>query len=198
MLAADPAVDPPTPPLKVLAVCTGNVCRSPMVERLLQAGLDNQLPREFIVTSAGTGALVGHPIDPRVAEFIHELGGSTADFSARQVTPEILAHQDLILTLTREHRSRIVEMSPATLKKAFTFREFARLLPTIELNGNLGPAAFWRMAIPRALRERSGDILSHHDDVIDPYRRANDVYDRMRAEIAPAVDSILQVTRNLI
>ncbi|HDZ1742706.1 TPA: protein tyrosine phosphatase, partial [Klebsiella pneumoniae] len=43
----------------VLVVCTGNICRSPMGERILQSLLP-----EKIIKSAGVGALVGHPADP--------------------------------------------------------------------------------------------------------------------------------------
>ena len=51
----------------VLVVCTGNICRSPMGERILQSLLP-----EKIIKSAGVGALVGHPADPLALQVSNE------------------------------------------------------------------------------------------------------------------------------
>lgn len=175
-------------PFRILTVCTGNICRSPMAERLLQAGLDERFPGQFIVESAGTGAFVGNPIDPQVAGFIRELGGSAEDFSARQLTPHILEGQDLVLALTREHRSRVVEISPAMLRKTFTLREFARLLPHIQLDASLRGADRWRASIPTTARARSAhDDRPRADDVVDPYRQRDEVYGDMRQQVTNAL-----------
>lgn len=179
-------------PFRILTVCTGNICRSPMAERLLRAGLDEHFPGQFVVESAGTGALVGNPIDSQVAGFIRELGGSAEDFAARQLTPEILQGQDLVLALTREHRSRVVEMSPVMLRRTFTLREFARLLPFVQLDDSLRGADRWRGAIPKALRARSAQAgAPEDDDVVDPYKRGEEVYQLMSRQLAPAQQVIL-------
>lgn len=184
-------------PFRILTVCTGNICRSPMAERLLQAGLDERFPGQFIVESAGTGALVGNPIDPQVAGFIRELGGDAENFSARQLTPEILEGQDLVLALTREHRSRVVEMSPAMLRKTFTLREFARLSPGVILDPSLDGARFWRALVPKALRcRRSHSGAPEDDDVIDPYGRAIETYRTMARELTPAIEAISRLNQS--
>ncbi|WP_258062421.1 low molecular weight phosphatase family protein [Arthrobacter sp. B0490] len=173
-------------------VCTGNICRSPMAERLLQAQLDQRFPGQFIVESAGTGALVGSPIDPLVAAYIRDLGGNSDSFSARQLVPEILANKDLVLALTREHRSKIVEMSPALLRRVFTIRQLSQLLNETNPDVSLTGAARWRAALPMALRARSRDLATTPEmwDVVDPYRRGNVLYQQMRAELAPAVERL--------
>ncbi|MEO8284563.1 MAG: hypothetical protein ABI568_14370, partial [Pseudarthrobacter sp.] len=51
-------------PIRILTVCTGNICRSPVAERLLQAGLEQVKPGAFRVRSAGTRAMVGDPVQP--------------------------------------------------------------------------------------------------------------------------------------
>lgn len=182
----------PAKPFRILTVCTGNICRSPMTERLLQSNLDEQFPGQFIVESAGTGALVGNPIDPRVAGFIRDAESDDKDFSARQLTPEILERQDLVLALAREHRSKVVEMSPLMLRKTFTLREFARLLPTIQLDGSLKGAERWKSALPKALRARSAQMgAAEDDDVIDPYKRGHDVYQQMRTDLTSTLSTIL-------
>lgn len=184
-----------TEPFRILTVCTGNICRSPMAERLLQSSLDEQFPGQFIVESAGTGALVGNPIDPQVAAFIDASGANTENFAARQLTAQILERQDLILALTREHRSRVVEMSPLTLRKTFTLREFARLLPTIQIDQSLQGSDRWKFALPKALRAKSaqpGELQD--DDIVDPYKRSDDVYAQMRAGLTLAISEILART----
>lgn len=196
MTGTDAGAASQEPPFRILTVCTGNICRSPMAERLLQAGLDERFPGQFIVESAGTGALVGNPIDPQVAGFIRALGGNADNFSARQLTPAILQGQDLVLALTREHRSRVVEMSPAMLKKTFTLREFARLLPAVRVDGSLEGTERWHATVPKALRTRTARAgLPEDDDVIDPYKKEEAIYHEMMQQIAPNIALVTSYAR---
>ena len=166
-----------------------------MAERLLQHGLDQIYPGAFEVRSAGTGALAGHPIEAHVEGFIRVMGASADDFVARQLTPGILAEQDLVIALTRAHRSRIVEMRPALLKKTFTLRELARILPTIGLPEGLAPAERWEAMIPLAIRARSMQrVPPEEDDVVDPYRRDDNVYEQMRGEVMPTIGRLVSWT----
>ncbi|MCQ2001784.1 arsenate reductase/protein-tyrosine-phosphatase family protein [Arthrobacter zhaoxinii] len=181
-----------TAPFRILTVCTGNICRSPMAERLLQSGLDQMAPGEFEVTSAGTGALVGSGIEPHVAGFVNIFGGSSAGFTSRQLTLEVLQGQDLVLALTRGHRSKIVELAPGLLRRTFTLRELARLLPLVDADPDATTADRWQAAMARALRLRSAHPAGpEEDDVVDPYRRSDDVYQQMVRELTPAVDALL-------
>lgn len=183
---------PTTAPFKILTVCTGNICRSPMVERLLQHGLEQVSPGAFEVSSAGTRAMVGHGIEPRVAAFIRDMAAPTGDFASRQLTSAILAEQDLVIALTRAHRSSVVELRPAMLKKTFTLRELARILPHIAVPQGLAPAERWEVMIPLAMSGRSlHSGTPENDDVVDPYRRSAAVYEQMRKEITPAVQALV-------
>ncbi|MHA7191228.1 arsenate reductase/protein-tyrosine-phosphatase family protein [Arthrobacter sp. MDT2-16] len=190
--ATDARATPDTHPLRILTVCTGNICRSPLAERLLQAGLDERRPGQIVVESAGTGALVGEPIDPRVAGYIRLLGGTAENFSAKQLTPEVLARQDLVLALTRDHRKKVVEMAPAMLRKTFTLLEYARLISTADLGKAPTGHNEWLGINTRLMRLRvapNGD--GTEDDVADPYRRKDSVYQDAARLIAPAVDRIV-------
>jgi protein-tyrosine phosphatase len=183
-------------PFRILTVCTGNICRSPMTERLLAMGLDSLSPGQFVVASAGTGALVGSPIDSRAAGYVRVFGGSSEEFAARQLTPALFEGQDLVLALTREHRGRIVEMAPALVRKTFTLRELARLLPVIDVDPGDSAAARWRAAVPKAVRARTANPADPgEDDVVDPYRRSDEVYQRMVRELVPAVDALVEWER---
>ena len=181
------------PPFRILFVCTGNICRSPLAERVLQQEMDKIAPGVFAVESAGTDAKVGSAMEPLIEGFIRDTGASWNGFAARQLTAQILDRQDLVLALTREHRSRIVRLRPVLLKKTFTLRELARLLPHIAGTRGVHPAERWETAIPMALRARGPHraTTASDDDVVDPYGRGNDVFETMRQQLAPAVRGLI-------
>lgn len=183
-------------PFRILTVCTGNICRSPMAERLLQAGFDALAPGQFAVASAGTGALVGSGIEPHVAGFVNVFGGDSANFVSRQLSTDILAGQDLVLALSRAHRSKVVELSPGLLRRTFTLRELARLLPQVDGLHDVDASERWKAALAQALRLRAANPAGpEEDDVVDPYRRSDDVYRQMVHELTPAVDALLSWER---
>src|SRR5215204_3965961 len=75
----------------ILAVCTGNVCRSPAVERLLAT----KLGPTITVSSAGTHALVGHPISEPMAMLLRNRGIDTLPFEARRLSEQMLREAGL-------------------------------------------------------------------------------------------------------
>ena len=83
-------------------VCEGNLCRSPLAERLLRLRTKGS---DVHVTSAGVIAAVGEPIDPLAADELVRLGGDPEGFEARRLTPAMLEDADLVLTATRAIRS---------------------------------------------------------------------------------------------
>jgi protein-tyrosine phosphatase len=203
-------------PVRILTVCTGNICRSPVAERLLQAGLDQVLPGGFEVASAGTRAMVGDPIQPLSADIVRTFGGDPEGFAARQLTPKILRGVDLVLTMTSGHRGEVLQLDASLLKRTFTIREFARMLDVLdERDASSQPpaaaasdmpdggdplaanTAFWRGLPARAagVRHLSLPADAAENDVIDPYRRAPEVYRQMEDELAPAIVSILRHAR---
>ncbi|MFF1252913.1 low molecular weight phosphatase family protein [Pseudarthrobacter sp. NPDC058329] len=201
-------------PVRILTVCTGNICRSPVAERLLQAGLNQVLPGGFVVASAGTRAMVGDPMQPISADIVSTFGGDPGNFAARQLTPKILRGVDLVLTMTSGHRGEVLQLDASLLKRTFTIREFARMLDVLDERaaasegepvpgtsdgGNPLAAnhAFWRGLPARAaaVRHLSLPADSSENDIIDPYRRAPEVYRQMEDELAPAIVSILRHAR---
>src|SRR5690606_16028733 len=90
---------------RILTVCTGNICRSPMAELLLreaarEAGLDG----EIAVASVGTtGWEEGNPIDPRAGQLLRGLGIDPSAHRARAMDREELARADLVLALDHDH-----------------------------------------------------------------------------------------------
>lgn len=99
--------------LAVVFVCWGNICRSPMGERVAQrwfgdAGLD------VVVTSAGVSSEeVGNPIDRRAARTLRAHGYSHAGHRARRITPTQIEEADLVLGFEPLHVERLRRTAPA-------------------------------------------------------------------------------------
>src|SRR3954454_17671334 len=129
-------------PFRVLFVCTGNICRSPMGQAMLtsrlRAGLGPAADGLVDVTSAGTYGLVGHPIEPDALDVLEELGVVPDEFAARELAKDILEASDLVLTATREHRAAAVSMLPRGSRRTFTIREFARLVAAVDMTSVSG------------------------------------------------------------
>jgi len=190
-------------PVRILTVCTGNICRSPVAERLLQAGLDQVSPGAFRVRSAGTRAMVGEPVQPISADIIGTYGGSPEGFAARQLTPKILRDTDLVLTMAARHRGEVLQMDASLLRRTFTIREFARMLDVLaQRDPSPTPAAdvpeLWRGLPARAASVRHLALAGEasDNDVVDPYRRGEDIYRQMEDELAPAILTILRFARH--
>lgn len=95
----------------VLVVCVGNICRSPLGERLLAVRLAER-GSAVMVSSAGIGALVGDGADETAAAVALGHGISLDGHIARQFTREIGLAHDLILTMEPGHRREIIKVAP--------------------------------------------------------------------------------------
>ncbi|MFL4479379.1 low molecular weight phosphatase family protein [Paeniglutamicibacter sp. ORCA_105] len=189
--------------IRILTVCTGNICRSPYAELFLQSELDRISPESFKIRSAGSHALVGHHMDERSSLKLRDVGVDSDGFVARQINAETAIGYDLILALTDEHRSRIVAMSPRLLKRTYTVREFAAVLdelaamPDDTLPNGSDPTTVdtrWAAILKAAqlVRHSARMKLAGNLDVVDPYRQSDPVYDRMVDELLPSLRSIVK------
>ena len=90
---------------KIILICTGNICRSPIAEALLR----DRLPGTDIqVFSAGTAAMLNCPADPLSQLVMQENGYDISTHRAQQATPLLLTSMDLILTLDQTHHDWIL------------------------------------------------------------------------------------------
>lgn len=180
---------------RVLTVCTGNICRSPFIERALQAELDRSWgPGAVEVSSAGTGAMVGESMNPPALRVLEAAGYSADGFVARALTPELVAASDLVLTATRRHRGLVAQLHPKALRYAFTLREFADLvsdLPRESLESEDAGEHVRTLVLAAASRRGMRPPLSDEDaDVVDPYRRDDIVFDTMSAQVMSALPAV--------
>lgn len=115
---------------RILFVCTGNTCRSPMAEGLLRH-LAGKRGLALIVRSAGVSAWDGSPISKHTADILQSKGISGQKTSAA-VTDEAVAWADLILTMTVGHKETLIRRYPEALDKIYALKEFAENDPGVE------------------------------------------------------------------
>lgn len=159
----------------ILAVCTANICRSPMMELLLRDRLD---PDRFEVASAGVRGWAQAPMDEMAAMELGRLGLGPGNFRSHALDSYLVDSADLILTATKDHRSAVLALNPLALRRTFTLLEFAALAPTCEADSAAG-------VVEDAARMRSqGPAVV---DIGDPYQRSPQIHRRVADEIAAAV-----------
>lgn len=195
----------PVPPVRVLAVCTGNICRSPAVERLLAAGTGGAFRGAdasggLEVGSAGTRAVVGAPMSPPMAALVAQRGLVADRFVARQLDAAAVREADLVLALTRGHRAAVVALVPAAVRRTFTLRELARLAPLVppaDLAAAGATPAERVRALPRLAAAQRGrvTVAPDDDDVVDPIGGSDQLYARVLEQMAEAVGTIVGTLR---
>jgi protein-tyrosine phosphatase len=177
-------------PFRVLFVCTGNICRSPMAQAMLTHRLRERLgdAHPIEVSSAGTGALAGEPMEPFAVDALTGLGVTAGAFAARDVDADILASADLVLTATRQHRSVVVTAEPSVVRRTFTIKEFARLTASL---GD-APAVALDKIVDRVAAQRgfAPPVAPADDDIADPFQQPAARFAETAREIAPAVETI--------
>lgn len=189
-------------PFAIVTICTGNICRSPAMDLLLAHELADtgETGPRFTVSSAGTHAMTGWPVNPPMDHLLEARGVDVTGFAARQATAPLLNDADLILTATREHREWVVSHAPSTLRRAFTLTEFADAVAQADAPAP-SPAALveWAAAhrpspgiVSRSRTTRRGYA---EGDILDPYGLGDAAYDAAFAQIASATEVIAAALR---
>ncbi|MEP7035204.1 MAG: low molecular weight phosphatase family protein [Dermatophilaceae bacterium] len=186
---------------KILIVCTGNICRSPFIERLLQRRLDERRAgpeRAIEVRSAGTSALAGWAMDEAAAEQLVAYGGDPAGFSARALTPDLIAESDLVLTATRTHRGSVSAMYPKALRRVFTFADFAVLVGEVDgLDApvpNTDPQGWVAHVTEEAAAKRGlkPPLDPAQADIVDPFGRPDAVFAAMAQQVVASMPAVVR------
>ncbi len=185
----------------VLFVSTGNVCRSPIAERILRAQLERAIgatARTFRCESAGTWGHVGASMEPHAAAVLRERGVDPDGFAAKELGADQVLAADLILGATREHREQVRLLDPYAVGRTFSLREFARIAREVDLSSlptgdpaGRARALVDRVAMVRTPRPGPGRV---DDDIPDPFGAPLHVF-RLCAEsiaegLAGLVDSL--------
>jgi len=161
-------------PYRVMTVCTGNICRSPMArivlrDRFAAAGLGDRV----VVDSTGTSAEEhGRPIDERAVAALTEHGYAGLDHTARQVRGDDLTGTDLVLAMTAEHAHvlrRLARKDTDAAARVVLYRSF-------------DPAS------PASTLGRDEHLL----DLDDPWYGGPEEFEDCLAQIEAAADGIVR------
>jgi protein-tyrosine phosphatase len=101
-------------PMRLLVVCLGNICRSPMAEGVIRARIEaSSLAGRVVLDSAGTGAWhVGQPPDPRAIATAARYGVDIAGLRGRQLSRNDFARHDWLLCADRSILRDVLARGP--------------------------------------------------------------------------------------
>lgn len=176
----------------VLFVCTGNVHRSVLAERLLAARLPPG--SEVRPESAGTEARPRAGMESATRAALEELGGDGSGFEGRPLTERLVAGAALVLGLAHEHREAAVRLAPAAMRRCFTLKEFVRLAGGPDGAGGGQGAVGGLGAVVAAAAARRGaaaPVPPEEDEIADPWGRPHDVLYGCAREIDTVVRKLV-------
>ncbi len=159
--------------IRVMTVCTGNICRSPMAEIVLRDRLESAgLGDDVVVDSTGVSdEESGNPIDSRARRTLASHGYDVPGHRARRVRPDELRERDLVLAMTSHHARVLRGLAPGGTE--------------IRMLRSFDPAA-------------DSDGPEHVLDVDDPWYGPQAAFEQTLAEIEAAADGIVEHLRSLL
>ena len=152
---------------KIVFVCTGNTCRSPMAQLLLAKYLSEQKLKGYDVRSAGTAAKKGDTINPKSAQVLSENAIVCESFSSTKLTEKLLLDAFAVVCMTEKQREYLMDMRWNALKKA-----------------------------GRSLDEAENNVYSFAEitgyEILDPYGKDIDCYRYVYGLLAAGMPSLLE------
>lgn len=159
----------PAAPLRILVVCTANVCRSPLAADVLRRGTTGTR-----ITSAGIDAVPGEPMcaqsaacahdhDPQPDEAAATATETAAGHRATPLTADLLADADLVLVLDRTHRAAAARLAPACRPRMLTLRQAAAIAGQIASTVSQGDLPDGAPALPASPQDRLAWLVAELD-----------------------------------
>ncbi len=156
--------------MKIMFVCTGNTCRSPMAEGLFIEIIRSKGMRSenFTVVSAGLMTIDGLKASEYSVKVLLDKGIDISGHLSKRLTVDMVKEADLILTMTLAHKTAVIQMSELANKKTFTLKEYAY-------------------------------CEDNHSDIGDPFGMDIDAYKECAEEILTALETtVKKITGELI
>ena len=180
--------------LRILLICTGNICRSPMALGFLADRSGRLLDGALIVRSAGTWARPGSPPTPEAEASVAERGIDISDHRSTPVSSDLIGWADLIITMTAEQRDEVLDITPDAADRTFTLKELVALLgalppPEVERSRD---ALLARVDEASALRASGRAPAPADADVVDPIGMSDETYRAVAWELEELTDALVR------
>lgn len=124
----------------IIVVCTGNICRSPMGERLLRHALQKEAQplRDLKVISAGTHASSGQPASHNSVKALEKVGINLADHKSQPVSEAMLKRAHAVFCMSQSHRDILATLYPEYAERFYLYREFMEHPERLDISDPFG------------------------------------------------------------
>ncbi|GGD92810.1 low molecular weight protein arginine phosphatase [Paenibacillus nasutitermitis] len=184
---------------RILLVCTGNTCRSPMAEGILKE-LAKKRGRPLEVRSAGVSTVDGLPVSVHAAGVLRKREASCPS-SSKALDGGSVVWADLILTMTTSHKRSLLQRFPHAVDKTYTLKEFVgsdeKVLADIAELEALYTEWQMKQVLGQQMTSGERDRLLELEkripnfDIADPFGGSMEIYERSADEIEAALQKLL-------
>lgn len=184
---------------RILFVCTGNTCRSPLAEGLLSL-LAEQKGLSVEVKSAGVAAIEGCSMSAHSASILREKGYK-GSITSKPLDGNLVGWADLILTMTVNHKRAVIQQFPDSVDKTYALKEYAEndshILEAVREHEALSAELQLKQALGRQIgtseRARLLELVDRLPDydIADPFGGSRSSYEISAAEIERSLRKLL-------
>ncbi|GAB3222117.1 low molecular weight phosphatase family protein [Glycomyces halotolerans] len=174
-------------PFTVLHVCTGNICRSPISERIL----DGLTGDDVLNHGAGTSSYhQGEPMQENSRLELEDRGFEPGGHIARQIERAHLESADLVLVATVGHVEYIADRFPEAVDKTFLVRQFGEIAAACRDELPEGGPTERGPALVAAAAKRRGDFPE--SDLSDPWGLGRPTYAAIADQLVEALEPVAE------
>jgi len=156
-----------SPYAKIMVVCLGNICRSPVAEAMLRRSLPGRQ-----ICSAGLNAMVGQGVESTARELAEQDDLDVSQHKAQQISTDLIQWADLILVMSQQQRQALGAKAPVAMGKIMLLGHW---LPASGTLGSVGEPG------------KPGAPGATGLDIPDPYQKSREVFEYVHQTMSQAV-----------
>ncbi|MGH2820069.1 MAG: hypothetical protein ACRDJ5_05405 [Actinomycetota bacterium] len=172
--------------MRILVVCTGNLCRSPMATALLRHEITTRECNDVEVVSAGTWAAGGSPATSEAVRVLSDRGIDLSPHRSRPLEAEEARSSDLIVAMTSVHVREVLELAPEAAPRIVLLKELCEMHP------DQVPGDATRRDRLGALLAAARPALRRDLDVDDPMGLPAGAYERCAGDLERGVQALVK------